>query len=190
MVRGRDKFNKYKPLIKILIIIVSIMPFRIRLKAFEYSRTIIGIPGLLIRYILLKSVARYCGDNVSIHPNVYLLNPQKISLGNNVSIHPMCYIEAFGEIEIGNNVSIAHGVTIMSSEHNFNDLDIEIKDQGINTGKVLINNNVWIGAKATILAGKVIDSGSIIGAGAVVSKDVNSNMIVGGVPARVIKSRE
>lgn len=148
-----------------------------------------GNKGLVIRYILLKTIAKDCGDNVSIHPSVYLLNPQNIHIGNNVSIHPMCYLDATGGIYIDRDVSIAHGVTIMSTTHTYDDLAIPIKDQPFEVLQTTIEENVWIGAKATILAGIKIGSGSIVGANCVVTKLVPPDVIVAGVPAKIIKKR-
>lgn len=188
--RGRDKFYKYKKYIILLSKFLGVMPLRIRLKIFEHFRMTKGIKGIVIRYALLKSITINCGDNVSIQSGVYILNPEKISFGNNVSVHPMCYLDASGEIIIGNDVSIAHGVTVMSTEHNFVDINKPIKDQGITLQKTNINDNVWIGAKATILAGNKVGTGSIIAANAVVTKDVPDYTIVGGIPARTIKTRK
>ena len=188
--RGRDKFKKYKFLINSLVKFSYILPYQLRLKLFRSFRMLQGLKGLLIRYVLLKTIAKKCGDNVSIHPNAYIFNPQNLSVGDNVSIHPLCYIESLGEVEIGNDVSIAHGVTIMSTNHNYNQLEVPINNQGITKEKVIIKNNVWIGAKATILAGVIISSGSIIGAGVLVNKNVQENHIVGGIPAKLIKIRK
>lgn len=187
--RGRDKFFKYKKIILFFSKLVNIFPNKIRCKLYEHFRMTKGVKGIVVRYILLKSIAKECGDNVSVHPGVYLLSPENISLGNNVSIHPMCYIDASGEIVIGNDVSIAHGVTIMSTEHNFSSLEIPIKDQGISFRATMINDDVWIGAKATILAGNSIDKGSIIAANSVVTHDVSKYSVIAGVPAREIKLR-
>ncbi|MEK3806947.1 acyltransferase [Bacillus sp. FSL H8-0547] len=189
MVRGREKFSRYKPIISSLVTICNLFPEVIRQKLFVLFRLTTGNKGLLIRYILLKSLAKSCGDNVSVHPGVYILNPQKISIGNNVSIHPMCYIDALGEINIGNDVSIAHGVTIMSSTHQYSNLKISIKDQPVDALKTDIYENVWVGAKVTILAGVEVNSGSVLAAGAVVTKNVERDTIVGGVPAKKIKNR-
>ncbi|WP_366161300.1 acyltransferase [Bacillus infantis] len=158
------------------------------MKLFEHYRMLKGKKGLLIRYVLIKTLAKECGDNVSIHPNVYLFNPQNLSLGDNVSIHPLCYIEALGGIDIGSDVSIAHGVTIMSTSHIFDKEDININNQGTISSKTVINDNVWIGAKSTILSGNTIESRTVIAASAVVTKDVSSNTVVGGVPANVLKN--
>ncbi|MGP9043568.1 acyltransferase [Cytobacillus kochii] len=189
MKRGRDKFKKFKPILKWFVIVISFFPYRLRVKLFNFSRFIQGTKGLAIRYILLKTLAKECGDNVSIHPNVYLFQVQNLSLGHNVSIHPMCYVDATGGVSIGNDVSIAHGASIMSTTHLYGDRFIPIKDQQIAYYFTRIEDNVWIGAKATILAGMNIASGSVIAANAVVTKDVSKDIIVGGIPAIKIKKR-
>lgn len=187
--RGREKFKKYSVFIKSLCFLFSIFPKKINLMLLNFFKMTQGYKGLLLRYVFLKNTAKYCGENISLHPGVYLLCPEKIELGNNVSIHPMCYIDATGGINIGNDVSIAHSVTIMSTEHVFTDINIPIKDQGVSFHLTIIKDNVWIGAKSTILAGTVINSGSIIAAGAVVKNDVDENTVVGGIPAKIIKKR-
>lgn len=193
MERGRDKFNRFKPIIYFMVKIYSVLPFKMRNKLFEHYRMTRGNTGLLIRYVLLKTLTKNCGDNVSIHPNVYLLNPQYLSVGDNVSIQPMCYIECgnseSGGVRIGNDVSIAHGVSIMATSHKFEGFNIPIKDQGISEREVIIEDGVWIGAKATVLYGRTLGMSSIIGANAVVTQDAPKNTIVGGVPARIIRVR-
>lgn len=188
-IRGREKFSKYKRIINIGVIIFGLFPLPIRIKLFESIRMTNGLRGLVFRYILLKTISAKVGDNVSIHPNVLMFSADKLSIGNNVSIHPMCYIDATGGVDIGNDVSIAHGVTIMSTTHKFSSSDLPIKDQGIELMKTELMDNVWIGAKATILSGVTINSGSIVGANSLVAHDVQQNTIVGGVPARIIKER-
>lgn len=188
-IRGRDKFNKFAKLISFLYRFYSLFPQKVREMLFEHYRMTKGIKGLVVRYALLKTLAVNCGTNVSIHPGVYIIRPERISIGNNVSIHPMSYFDAIGEIIIGNDVSIAHSVTIMSASHNYDRTDIPIKDQGLTAGSTYIADNVWIGAKATILSGKRLNTGCVIAANCVVTKDVEANTIVGGIPNKVLKRR-
>jgi len=133
--RGREKFYKYKPLIITLSRLCSMLPLGIRKALFEHHRMTKGTRGLVLRYVLLKSLAVECGDNVSVHPGVYLLRPDKLRIGRNVSVHPMCYIDATGGIDLGDDVSIAHGATILSTSHNFAFLDQPIKNQGVEEKK-------------------------------------------------------
>ncbi len=188
-VRGRYKFDKYKKYVILLSEFYGVFPLTIRIKLFEFHRMTKGVKGIALRYALLKSIALECGDNVSIHPGVYLLKPDRITIGDNVSIHPMCYIDSTGEIIIGSDVSIAHGTTIMSTTHGYKNISESIKDQEIEEKRTVIADNVWIGAKATILAGVNILEGSIVAAGAVVTSNIEKNKIVGGVPAKIIKDR-
>lgn len=185
--RGRDKFKKFKSILSLLSAFYSVFPLNSRKKIFEHYRNTKGLKGIAIRYALIKTIAKGCGDNVSIHPGCYILSAENLMLGNNVSIHPMCYIDATGEIEIGNDVSIAHATTIMSTSHSFSDVNIPIKDQEVIREKVVIEDNVWLGSKATILCGNTVKTGSVVGASAVVTKDVESYTVVAGVPAKVIK---
>jgi acetyltransferase-like isoleucine patch superfamily enzyme len=142
-----------------------------------------------IRYVLLKSVAKSCGEAVAVYSNVYLKNPQKLELGNHVTIQPMTYIEASGGVKIGSDTSIAHGVSIMSETHNTDDRDELFKNQGMTYKPVVIGEDTWIGAKVTIMAGVTIGNKAIVGANSVVTKDVPDYAVVVGAPARIIKYR-
>lgn len=190
MSRGRDKFRRLKPAINIIVRLFKLLPVKFRKNLLTHYRMKNGNTGLVVRYALLKTLTKRCGDNVSVHPGVYLLNIQNLSIGENVSIHPMCYIEC-GEcgIEIGNDVSLAHAVSLIATNHRFQDINVPVKDQGIENGRIVIKDNVWIGAKATVLYNNTVESGSIIAANCVVTKDVPANSIVAGIPGRIIKTR-
>lgn len=188
--RGRDAFKKRKKQIMLLVKFVSKFSIRKRKKWLVKRRKTTGKKGLLLRYILIKSLAKSCGDNVSIFEDVFIFSPENIVIGNNVSIQPMCYLEGQGGIEIGNDVSVAHGTSILSTTHNTNDMDIPIKDQGIAEKKVVIHDNVWLGCKVTVLCGTEIFSGSVVGANSVVTKNIENDCVYAGTPARKIRSRK
>lgn len=187
--RGRQIIEKYKKVINILISLAKIFPKRVRKYWFNFFQNTKGKKGLLIRYILFKSISEASGENISIHPNVYIFNLDRFVVGDNVSIHPFCYIQASGGITIGNDVSIAHGVTLMTENHIFSDLNEPINNQGTEKKEIVIRNDVWIGAKATILYGTIIERGTIIGANAVVTKSTADYAVYAGVPAVMIKER-
>lgn len=187
-VTGRHKFSKFKFVIVFLVKLNSFLPSFFNRSLLRFFRRTNGKLGLLIRYILIRNLAKECGDNVSIHPNVYLFNIDQITFGNNVSVHPMCYLEGIGELSIGDNVSIAHNSSIMTTNHGWSDTSKPIKYNEQTNSKVIINSDVWVGCGCRILSGVIIGSRSIIAAGAVVVKNVNSNSIVGGIPARLIRT--
>lgn len=190
MARKREVIGKYSKVINIIIKFSKIFPKGFYLFLLRLTRQHDNYFSMFIRFICLKNCAKSCGNNVAIFSNVYLRRIHNLEIGDNVSIHPMCYIDASGCIVIGSDVSIAHSTSIMSEEHIFSDLDINIKDQGCEFKQTLIESNVWIGAGCRILAGSKIQSGSIVAAGAVVKGQVDKNTVVGGVPAKVIKERK
>ena len=101
----------------------------------------------------------------------------------------MCYIDATGGISIGSDVSIAHGTTILSTSHSFSNFDQSIKYQKILKKRTEIGNNVWIGAKVTILYGVKINDGSVIGATSFINKDIPQNSLVYNEKSTVIRDR-
>ncbi len=114
-----------------------------------------------------------------------------ISLGDNVYVGDFCTISGDdGEVTIGNNVLIAAYTLIQAANHNFDRLDIPIMDQGHEPSFVHIEDDVWIGASCVICPGVRIGTGAVVGAGAVVTKDVPPFAVTGGVPAKVIRYRK
>lgn len=112
-----------------------------------------------------------------------------LKIGNNSSIGPYSYIGCSGYIEIGDNVMISPRVSIYAENHNFIEIDIPMIEQGVTRSFVKIEDDCWIAANSVVLAGVVIGKGSIVAAGSVVTKDVPPYSVVGGNPARIIKSR-
>lgn len=113
-----------------------------------------------------------------------------LRMGNNSSIGAYSYIGCSGKIEIGDNVMMGPGVNIIAENHVFDNIDIPMNRQGVTNIGIRIADNVWIGTRAIILDGVSIGEGAIIAAGALVNKNVPAYAIVGGIPAKVIKSRE
>ena len=95
-----------------------------------------------------------------------------------------------GGIRIGNNVLIGQSVNMHSESHNFSDDSKLIREQGISYEGITIEDDVWIGSKATILDGVVIGKGAVIGAGAVVTASVPAYGVAVGVPAKIVRVRQ
>lgn len=191
--RGREKFRIVKPVLMIGVKILNFFPKKYTKNMFKMTQNVRGYKGIALRWIFLKSCAKKCGDNVVVMPQVYFFDIDKIEFGNNISIHPMCYIDGEGGIKIGNGCAIAHRVTILSSEHNYENSAYEIKEQGMKTSFVDIEDDVWIGASSIIIGKKnrmKIGKGSVIGAGSIVVHKIEPYVVVGGNPAKFIKKRE
>ena len=103
-------------------------------------------------------------------------------LGVNCRVH--------GPLHIGKNVMMGPDVTILTHTHNIERTDIPMGQQGMRVAEVVIGNDVWIGMRVIIMPGVKVGDGAVIGAGAVVTKDVPAFTVVGGVPAKIIKYRK
>jgi len=112
-----------------------------------------------------------------------------ISMGERSYCRAYCVFGVNESITIGSDVMIADAVSIRDTDHVSTRTDKVILSQGVTTSPVVIEDDVWIGHGATILKGVRIGRGSIVAAGAVVTKNVPSYSIVGGIPAKIIKSR-
>lgn len=145
--------------------------------------------GDILRYFALKPFIRQM-KKVRIMEAVRVDYPYRISLGSNITLNEGVFLSGFGGLEIGDNVRIGHRSSILTSEHQYDNTDVPIYQQGLTPKPVRIADDVWIGCQATILAGTTIGKGAVIAAGAVVTKDVEPYSIVGGVPATLIKSRQ
>lgn len=112
-----------------------------------------------------------------------------IEVGRAVGINPYCVLCGHGGLKIGDNVLIAPHCVLMPANHCFDRLDIPINAQGLTCRGICIENDVWLGARVTVLDGVTIGKGAVIGAGAVVTRSIPAQAIAVGVPARVIGSR-
>lgn len=144
--------------------------------------------GVGLRYVLISRLAKHVGENLAIYEGVYFFHLQDAEFGDNVSIHPMCYVIALGGLKIGSNVSIAHGSSILTTNHDYSKPGVYIKDAEIKTSPITIGNDVWIGAGVRILSGVTIGDHVVIGANSVVTKDIPAKTIAVGSPAQPIKT--
>lgn len=137
-----------------------------------------------IRRLLSQITDSVIDESVTIFTPLYINYGKNIKIGKNVFINFDCTFLDLGGITIEDNVLIAPKVSLLSEGHP----TAAEHRQSLVPGHVHIKKNAWIGANATILPGVSIGENAIVAAGAVVSKDVPDNAIVGGVPAKIIKS--
>ena len=157
---------------------------------------------------MLAPIYQHRGYGSKIYRSVRMDTPpyRNFSLGKHSVIESFCCINnavgdviigdytrigihctVIGPVTIGNHVNLAQGITVTALNHNFEDTNLRIDEQGISTKPVTIGDDVWIGANAVILPGVTIGKHVVVAAGADVTKDVPDNCIVGGVPAKKIK---
>lgn len=141
-----------------------------------------------IRAFCAKLMFDKCGKHVNIERGAFLASGKEIEIGTNSGIGINCRIA--GPLYIGSDVMMAPNVTIVTQNHKISDLTVPMRLQTAPKEKVTINDDVWIGANVIILPGVTVGKGSVLAAGAIVTKDVPEYAIVGGNPARVIKYRK
>lgn len=112
-----------------------------------------------------------------------------IQIGNGTYIGPFSCLAGPGHISIGKDCLIASSVGIYANNHIFTDLNTAIRHQGKTTKGIVIEDGCWLGANVNVLDGVTIGTGSIVGAGAVVTKSIPPMSIAVGVPAQVISRR-
>jgi acetyltransferase-like isoleucine patch superfamily enzyme len=108
-------------------------------------------------------------------------------MGNNCSVGDFSFLGCAGGITIGNDVIMGQYVSFHSENHNFSNKNLLIREQGVNHKGIQLGNNIWVGAKVTFLDGAIVGDNSVVAAGAVVSGHFPPNVIIGGVPAKILK---
>jgi maltose O-acetyltransferase len=156
------------------------LPFSVRPYAFGARR---------IRYEICRHMFRSCGVGVNVEHGALIDSGAEIDIGDNSGIGLNAYIT--GPLVIGRDVVMGPSCTIIGMNHKTTRTDIPMIQQGYHPKVApVIEDDVWIGANVTILPGKRIGTGSVVAAGAVVTRDVPPLSVVGGNPARVIRRRK
>lgn len=137
-----------------------------------------------LRALMAKLTGREIDESFSLFPPIYTDCGKNLKIGKNVFINEGCTFQDQGGIEIGDGSLIGHHVTMVTLNHN-----LSVAKRGNMLPKpIKIGKNVWIGANVTICNGVTIGDGTVIAAGAVVTKDVAPHTVVGGIPAKKIKT--
>jgi acetyltransferase-like isoleucine patch superfamily enzyme len=110
-----------------------------------------------------------------------------LKIGNNSAVGRFTEFGAAGGIEIGNDVIMGSYISFHSENHKFNDTTKLIREQGVSSQGIKIGNNVWVGAKVTFLDGSNVGNNSVVAAGAVVNGIYPDNVVIGGIPSKILK---
>lgn len=155
------------------------------LKVYFLNNCLNKIPSRRIRkFYYKKFIGIKIGHNSNIHLNLYLLS-KNLTIGNNTTINQQVHLDARGEILIGDNVSISQYCKLITGSHNPDSPKFEYTQASI-----IVEDYVWIGTGAIILPNVRLRKGTVVMAGAVVTKDTDAYGIYGGVPAKKIRSRK
>jgi maltose O-acetyltransferase len=140
-----------------------------------------------IRRFLCKGIFKKSGANINIENGAFFGSGKEIEIGENSGLGLNCRV--MGPLEIGKDVMMGPDVLIYTENHGIDRTDIPMIKQKGDKKKVIIQDDVWIGARVIILPGVTVHKGSILAAGSIVTKDVPEYSIVGGNPAKLIKKR-
>lgn len=155
-------------------------------KKMPLSYSPVNLGARYIRAYLGKILLLECGQNINIEKGAAF--GENVTLGDNSGIGINAFISS--NVSIGNNVMMGPDCIIYTANHSFENRGIPMRCQGFSEKKeVNIGDDVWIGGRVIILPGIKIGKGAIIGAGAVVTKDVPEYAIVAGNPAKIIRYR-
>lgn len=142
------------------------------------------IPSHHIRRFFYKLAGIKIGPGSAVHMGARFYNPENIEIGEDTIVGENVVLDGRSKLFIGSHVDIASNVMIYNAQH-----DIDDQDFSAITEEVIIEDYVFLGPRVIILPGVKIGKGAIVAAGSVVTKNVNENEVVGGIPAKVIRER-
>jgi acetyltransferase-like isoleucine patch superfamily enzyme len=125
---------------------------------------------------------------IIVDDDVMLYAKGEIQIGRQFCINRYSRIVAHQSIHIGDEVTIGQGVAILDHDHKYELVQGELGLDGYTSAGITLGNNIWIGDKCTILKGVTVGNNVVIGAHTLIHKDVPSNVVVGGVPFKILKN--
>jgi acetyltransferase-like isoleucine patch superfamily enzyme len=128
--------------------------------------------------------------SAAIGDGVTVFCPWDLKIGRHTTIGARCTLTAFGGLTIGNDVRIAPNVMILTTDHEYEDANTLIRNQGFKQAPIEIGNDVWLGANIVILKGVSIADGVVVGANSTVTDDIQPYSIAVGSPCKVVGKRK
>lgn len=149
-----------------------------------------GSIGMVMRNFMYRIFFKSKKGFLYVQPRVTIVESNKFSVGKNCGINTGTYINAKGSIVFGDNVLIGSNVTISSGKHPIDGREPAVYQRPTIPLPIVIEDDVWIGANAVVMPGITLKKGTVVGAGAVVTKDTMEYSVVVGAPARHIRYRD
>lgn len=145
---------------------------------------------IFLKISILRLMGAKFGKDVVIYPGVWISPGRNLTVGDNVDLAKDVLLTTSGGITIGDRVLIGYRTQILSANHTIPKRGLPFPVSGDDYRPVVIGPDAWLGANCIITPGVEIGEGAVVAAGSVVTKDVPSFAIVGGVPAKLIKMRD
>lgn len=137
-----------------------------------------------LRALFSKLFGKPVDSTFRVFPPFYTDFGKNITIGRNVFINACCHFQDHGGVTLGDGCLIGHNVVFATLNHDLN----PHRRAFMMPAPIVLGKNVWIGSNSTILQGVTIGDGAVVAAGAVVTKDVPANAVVGGIPAKYLRS--
>lgn len=145
--------------------------------------------GVIVRAGLCKLFIKSCRGFSWVQPRVTIIHGDRITVGTHFAVNSGTYLNGLGGIELGSHVLIGSNVTISSGQHPIEGRFPPVFARQSLKKKIVIEDDVWIGAGAVIMPGVRLAQGTVVGANAVVTRDTEPYSVVAGAPARKIRNR-
>lgn len=168
---------------------------KIKFILFSFFRDLLSlVPGIylgpFLRLVFYKLYLKKVGKKLIVDMFSSIYSPENIVFGDYVRVRRACWINGGGGLIVGNYTGLGPYTIIHTSNHNYSDKTKNYTEQGHIHKPVIIGENVWVGARSTILPGAHIGDGCVVAAGSVVpGKVFPENAVIAGVPAKVIKMK-
>jgi acetyltransferase-like isoleucine patch superfamily enzyme len=155
------------------------------LRLYLCNHVIANVPSHTVRLWYYKKIMHFkIGHGSTINMNCKFDCAANLVIGENTVINANCRLDSRGRLEIGNNVSVSENVIFLTADHNEDLIGVHGRPK-----EIVVEDYVWIGTRAMVLPGVRIEKGGVVGAGAIVTRDVKYLNIVAGIPAKKINTR-